>query len=304
MRRTSCAVGLAALLLAAGCNNFRGIWPSGNAQVQPRPLPDTVDAATLVRSLNDNAARLQSLQAEDVAIDVRADGQHVGLSGIMSCQKPRNFRLVATVFGSQAVDLGSNDREFWYWIKQADPPYLVHCAYADLARGGVYVPFPFQPDWVLETLGMAEYSPDPARYQVAVGPTSVQLVEQTTSAQGQPVKKVTFFDKKTGPSGRPTVIAHALQDANGREICSARVSSLQAAGNTGAVIPQVVTLIWPAQKVEMKMTLTGVRVNGLQPGQPVAVFARPQLRNVPEIDLAHLPAQPTGMVQRVRGSMR
>jgi hypothetical protein len=304
MRQIPCALGLAAILLFGGCHNFKGVWPASNpGQAQARPLPENIDAATLVRSLNDNAARLQSLQATDLTIDAREGSQPVGLTGIMNCQKPKNFRLVAYVLGCQAVDMGSNDQEFWYWISKADPPYLVHCSYQDLARGGVYLPFPFQPDWVLETLGMAEYNPS-ANYQVQVGPKVVYLIEQTTSAQGQPVRKVTVFDRTTAASGRPTVVAHQLQDANGKEICSAQVSDLRLDQASGALYPHVVKLTWPAQKIEMKMTLDGVRLNGLQAGQPLPVFQRPQLRNVREVDLARLPAQPTGQVQRVRGSMR
>jgi hypothetical protein len=303
MRRILRAAGLAALLLTTGCHNFKGVWPAGNTQAQGRPLPDSVDAATLVRSLNQNAAQLQSLQADDVIIDAREGSERVGLTGVMSCQRPRNFRLVASVFGSQAVDLGSNDREFWYWISRADPPYLIHCSYQDLARG-VQVPFPFQPDWVLEALGMAEYNPAGA-YQVAVGQKTVQLLEQTTSAQGQPVRKVTVFDKVTAPSGRPTVLAHVLQDSAGKEICSARIANVTVDRATGAVIPHKVTLSWPSHQIEMTMQLEGVRVNALPAGQPLTVFARPQMKNVRELDLARLPpVQPTGQVQRVRGSMR
>jgi hypothetical protein len=100
------------------------------------------------------------------------------------------------------------------------------------------------------------------------------------------------------------VIAHVLQDANGKEICSAQVADLKVDAATGAAYPHVVKLTWPAQKIVMKMTLDGVRLNGLPAGQQLQVFQRPQLRNVREIDLARLPAQPTGQVQRARGSMR
>jgi hypothetical protein len=299
MRQLSFAAFLAATLAFTGCLP-KDIW-SGNAQARVRPLPQNVDAATLIASVNDNARRLQSLQADDVIIDAREGRESVGLSGVMSCQKPRNFRLVAQFMGSQAVDLGSNDQEFWFWIKQGDP-HLIHCSYQDLARG-VYVPFPFQPDWVLEALGMTEYNPS-GSYQVAVDARTVQLFEQTTSAQGQPVRKVTVFDRMTAASGRPTVLAHVLQDARGQEICSARIGRVQVDRTTGGVYPYLVTLVWPAAKVEMTMRLDGVRLNVLPVGQRLTVFARPQLRNVPDLDLAHLPAQPTGQVQRVRGSMR
>jgi hypothetical protein len=132
----------------------------------------------------------------------------------------------------------------------------------------------------------------------------VDLIQQTTSAQGQPVYKLTVFDRASVAT-RPTVVAYQLLDAKGSLICSAQVNDTYPPDkNTGAVVPRAVTLSWPAQKMEMKLRLDGVRINGLPAGQQLTVFTRPQMRNVREIDLAHLPAQPTAQVQRVRGSMR
>ena len=106
----------------------------------------------------------------------------------MICQKPRNFRLSAKALGNTAADLGSNDREFWFWISKNEPPYLYHCSYEDYARG-VRMPLPFQPDWIVEALGVGEY--DPAKnYRVVPSGAGVDLVEETTS-QGQPVRKIT-----------------------------------------------------------------------------------------------------------------
>jgi hypothetical protein len=301
MRQITSALGLAALLLFAGCN--KPWWRQPSANPPPKVVgPETVDAATLVSSLNANAQRLQSLQVDDLDIQAHADNQEVGLVGVMSCQKPRNFRLMANCFGSQAVDMGSNTQEFWWWISKADPPYLVHCAYQDLARGNVYLPFPFQPDWVVEALGLGEYNPT-GNYQVKMNPQTVELIEQTTSLQGQPVRKVTVFDRATAGTAWPKVTAHVLQDSAGTEICSARIVDYRADKATGAVVPHQVVLSWPAQKIRLDMKLDGVKVNALTEQRAAALFSRPQLRNVRDIDLAHLPAQPTGQVQRVRGAM-
>ena len=300
MRQITSALGLAAVLLLAGCKP----WLRPDPPTPPAAAgPQTVDAATLVNSLNANAQRLQSLQVDDLEIQAHEGSEQVGLSGVMSAQKPRDFRLMANVFGSQAVDMGSNNQEFWWWISKADPPYLVHCAYADLARGNVYLPFPFQPDWVVEALGMGAYNPA-GTYQVKMNPKTVELIEQTTSLQGQPVHKVTVFDRATAGTQWPKVVAHVLQDSGGTEICSATIVDYRADKATGAVVPHRVVLSWPAQKIRLDMTLDGVRVNALNEQRAAALFSRPQLRNVREIDLARLPAQPTGQVQRVRGSMR
>src|SRR5690348_12644246 len=119
MRQMTSALGLAAVLLLAGCRP----WLRQPAPTPPPRAagPVSVDAATLVGALNANAQRLQSLQVDELDIQAHADNEQVGLVGVMSCQKPRNFRMMANVLGSQAVDMGSNNQEFWWWISKSDP---------------------------------------------------------------------------------------------------------------------------------------------------------------------------------------
>ena len=66
----------------------------------------------------------------------------------------------ALVQRKPVADFGSNENEFWYWISQDNPPYLYHCNYSDLSQGNVKLPFPFQPDWVLEVVGAPGVIPD------------------------------------------------------------------------------------------------------------------------------------------------
>src|SRR5260370_42498277 len=115
----------------------------------------------------------------------------------MICRKEREFRMIADAVGSRVVDLGSNQQEFWYHISKAEPPYLFYCSYKDLAQG-VQMPFPFQPEWVMEAMGMGNYG-SPEQYTLA-SPSqrgTWELVQQTVNSQGQPVRKVTVFNQAT-----------------------------------------------------------------------------------------------------------
>src|SRR5262249_27578444 len=152
--------------------------------------------------------------------------------------------------GQPTVDIGSNDQEFWYWISKAKPPYVFHCAYTDLDRGGVPLPFPFQPDMILAALGMAEYDPNKS-YEVKTNPRTVELIDSTT-VQGQPVQKVTVFNRNPASRDQPVVVAHVLRNAQGREVCSATVSEVRVDPATGAVIPRRVRLVCQAERVELK----------------------------------------------------
>jgi len=301
MRAVISGLGLGLLTLLAGCNLFPPRPNPSGGGTGPQLPSGTPTAPQLVTYLNANSQKLQSLQCQDVDLDCTQKLQSVHLGAKLACQKPKNFRLVASLMGNSAVDLGSNDQEFWYWISKADPPYLFHCGHQDYGTGKVKMPFPFQPEWVMEALGLVEL--DPAKnYQVTTHQRTVELVEQTTSPQGTPVRKVTIFNRN---SNNVQVAAHVLQDANGKEICAAYVSEVHHDRATGAVVPRRVQLVWPSEKITLKMKLDGVTINPqLDQQRTAALFGRPRMPDVQTYDLARgLDAGPSGLRQ-TRGYSR
>jgi hypothetical protein len=271
MRSIIAAVSLTVLLLVVGCNV---VSPhrrdGGNTKIDTAATPT---ADMLVAYLNREAARLQkddALQCTNLAIDCKANGQAVGLGGSMICQKPRNFRLQAKVLSQPAVDIGSNDKEFWYWISKNEPPHLFHCSYEALERG-VNIPFPFQPDMVVSALGLAEH--DPAKkYQLNVAKNYIELIEPATSAQGQPIQKVTVFNRTEAAPPVPQVIAHVLKDAKGNIICKATIRRV-----TDARWPQEMIFNWPAQNIEMKLQMNNLQVVRVDALKAERVFTRNNL---------------------------
>src|SRR5262245_51108017 len=132
------------LVLLAGCNKFP--WINNNPAPRTtvnEPAPPQV--SQLVAYLNDNARKSQAVQSTRVEMDARQKLLGISLSGKLVCEKPRNFRLKASMSGKPGVDLGSNDNEFWFWTSQENPPYVMHCSYQDIAQKPIAMPIPFQP---------------------------------------------------------------------------------------------------------------------------------------------------------------
>lgn len=300
MRYALYGLGLGSALVIAGCH-----WPfmRNNQQAVPPQAQATAEvptAAALIAQLNANAQHVQSVDCRDLDLDARQGRQAVGLTGWMVCQKPKNFRMSGKVVGKQAVDMGSNSQEFWYWISEAQPPYIFHCSYEDFARGTARMPFPFQPDWILEAMGIAEYR-SPENYQVVPHPNNIELIEHTLSPQGQKVRKVTVLNRGRGNQ----VTAHLLQDANGKLICGAYITETMQDRATGVFLPRRLNLVWPAENMELKMKLDNVTVNGQLAADRVArLFTRPSMANVASYDLARGLDPAAGPVQRTRGSMQ
>jgi hypothetical protein len=306
MRRLTALLGLGAVLLAAGCNMFLrrdgggGSAPTAEVQAPPPQV------GQLVAYLNDNAARCQAIQSNNVVMDCRQGIRSVGLDALMACQKPRDFRLRGKILGQPGVDIGSNSEEFWYWISKDDPPYVYHCSYQDMARGA-RLPFPFQPDMVVAALGMAEYDRDPAHYELKVNPQTLELSQAATPPQGQAVRRVTVFARTQQREPRPQVLEHILRDAQGHDVCKATVLEVQrvaTVSGASVVVPHRVRLAWPAQKMEMTMTINSPTVHerAIEPDRAAMLFSRRDLAHLQSFDMARraVDGGPGGL-QRVRG---
>ncbi len=284
-------IALGCLLLVLGCDHTR--W---NIFRGPDPPPATKvpSADQLVAYLNDNAGRIQTLSSDNLSMTCSQGLQSIGLnSGKIRLEKPRNLRLVADLAGKRALDLGSNDQEFWFWISELKPPYQFYCSHKALQEGKVKsMPFPFQPDWVVEAIGLGPYGPA-EKYERQYDNQTVKLIEKTRSPQGQAVRKVLVFSRRPVQPPTPQLMScHLVDDASGKEICSATILETKLAGKDNGIVPHRLELRWPENNLKMVMVLSGMTANdALVP----AAFQRP--RDVPAFDLAtrRLDAQPQGL---------
>jgi hypothetical protein len=297
MRRFLPAFAYCILLLLIGCTPP---WSSVvNPPKQSVYLSQTPTPAQLVAQLNATSQRMRSLECGDVDISTKQAGQNPpDVLGAMLCRAPMDFRLRANVVGQPALDVGSNSQEFWFWMSKAEPPGLYYCSYADLARGGVRLPFPFQPAWVMEALGMADRDPNGAYEPVKATKDSFELIERTTGPQGQPVRKVTVFSRTQSL----VVIGHRLEDASGREICSAQILERTFDRANQVVVPQKIQLNWRAAELTMKLKLGNIRINPPIDAEREVAFRRPQIKNINSYDLAQV-NQNNG-IQRTGGPVR
>lgn len=300
MRSIIAAAAVVVILVALGCNNLphkRDLNPPSSA-VAPK-------VEDLIGYLNREADRLrpeEAMRCQNLDIDAKANGQPVGVGGMMLCQKPRNFRLQAKLVGQPAVDIGSNNDEFWYWISKNEPPYLFHCSYEALARG-TKIPFPFQPDLVVAALGLSKYDPN-KRYELKAPPRAnyYELIETTTSPQGQPIYKVTVFNRNQATPPTPQVIAHVLRDAKGTVLCQATIRRVQRDSQTGTVWPELVVFEWPAQKISMKMQFNRVEIIKMTDDMAKYAFSRRGLA-YQSYDLATRTSDGPANVQRAGATM-
>jgi hypothetical protein len=221
-----------------------------------RVAADAPSAELLVAYLNDYARRIQTLECGRLDFDAKQGLQSVGLTARLAYRRPRDFRLIGEVAGNRAVDIGSNHRECWYMFFKSEPQYLFIFPRQELAEGKLHTPFPFPPDWILDTLGLAEY--DAKTCTVVARKETVELIRPVVSPQGGRLRAVTVFNRVPDPI---QVAGYRLEDAHARELCSVTVSEVQHDRPSGAVLPRRLQFDWPAEKVRLRLKLDEIKVN-------------------------------------------
>jgi RNA polymerase sigma factor (sigma-70 family) len=261
---TRAAVLLAAVLITSGAGFY--VFAESNKGKSEPEVAKTTDftlrvpsgkpsAALLVAYLNDNARRVQTLTGR-LFIDLRIDRQAIGLDGRMAWRKPGELRVKCRVAGNEAVDLGSNEAECWLLCSKSDPASIFRAPRKDLAAKGK-APLPFDPDWIAEALGIAEYDPDKPR-EVVVLPDAVELVEKATSPQGKALRKVVVFNPTPD---KVQVKGYRIEDDDGNVLGRVTVQETQLDKASGAVVARKLRLEWVESKADIRLEFVEIKVN-------------------------------------------
>ncbi len=298
----------------AGCT-----WVRDNMGINKEPPRGSgpiqkVTADQLTGYLNIQAAKIQTLSYGEARLVARDHGVPMpSLRGNLAASQPRNFRMTGQggAMGAK-VDLGSNPDQFWvYFDAPTVKPMFVFASHTDFENGRAKLPggIPFEPDWVMQALGMTTY---PATHQYTAEVNEKErtytLSWQTTTPSGLQVRKEVIFDSDDAAGTRPQVKRHVIRDMKGKIICVADVKSARtvplgapvapvAPGTpgadpraaTGATVqyPTQIVLRWEEQKFEMDLSLDGAQVNQqLTDEQTRRLFSRPNIPGATPVDLA------------------
>ncbi|MCI0700579.1 MAG: hypothetical protein L0241_05820 [Planctomycetia bacterium] len=300
------ALFLVAVILcpAVGCEWMKNIGEKKITQKDGGPLAK-VAPDQLVTYLNDRAARLQSLSYGEARVVARDNSRAIPLSlpalrGYVDASQPRNFRMTATGTVGGKVDLGSNQDQFWVYVDApSSNPLFVFASHSDFESGKAKIPggIPFEPDWVMQALGMATFPPNNQYTARADDKTrTYHLTWPSTTPNGVAIVKEVVFDGDAATGNRPQVKKHIVRNAKGKVICSAEIKTAQTvqtgerdAKNQPLAVqyPTQLVLRWEEQKFEMDLELKSAQPNkGFTEEASRRLFSRPTIPGTTPIDLA------------------
>lgn len=292
MRLAPLCIAAAALLSAAACRSI-SVWPNAGQRAAPVSATSKEQIVALVnRNVSgDDGEALKSWRCMQAKFQMAP--MPMAADGTVIVEAPRSFRLRVShpIGGGDELDVGSNPEQFWIW--QKDMPNLLTAQHADMGLALQHFRIPFQPDWVLEVMGVVPI--DGAQYELRpAGNRHVELVARSQSPAGESVTKVIRVDPRRG-----WVTAHELWGENGRAIAAAEFSDHEPDPRSNVVLPRKIRIHWPEAELDLRITLKHLEVN--PPQLPELVWQLPHKAGSQPLDMGdyarrHLGAEP---IQRV-----
>ena len=291
-----CIAAISLILCQSGCHWING----GIGSLSPfQPNLDPIfehnaSKVEIIDHLNANTSRLRSWQSEDATIKVKSPASPIPipLGATISVEAPRNFRLRAHGTLAQA-DMGSNDDRLWFWVNPGPVDNVVTARHEDVPMIQQYERLPFDPDWLMEVLGVVPLERSEVELHSPPDPRShfSSLVFVRTARDGKRYQRIVTIDNRVG------IVEHRLIDlSNKRGTLIARATLSGHRSVDGTMLPHRIFLEWPMTKTEFVMTLKDIQVNGAIDQDQWKV---PQMDNLPTIDLGERIAAIYGLDRRV-----
>ncbi len=228
------------------------------------PARDGESAAELLVDHNKNAEKVQSVEARP-NIKVANRRQIIPVDGRLAIDLPRNFKLELSGPVSKVADIGSNEKEFWFWVKENRDQAVYFCNYN--ANGSSPLAASFQPDWIVEALGLRVIpESEAATIKVTPGePGTWLLTQRQTTGSGETTYKETVLSAATHRILKHRVYASdnktLLTEATITEYDNYRVPADGEKPAETVYLPKVCRLKWEQEKLMLEVSLSKVQVN-------------------------------------------
>jgi len=292
-------IGLVLLVLLVstqpGCQIFRK-----HSRSSATPLPvqfnQLPSQQQLIASLNARSARVRQLSSR---VTVNLPGAPK-IRGNLQVEFPNRMRMTAGIMGASelGVDVGSNDQDFWIWSKASlpgQPPALYHANHSAFQTSAVRQSIPLEPKWVIEAIGLVNFSPTDVHYGPVMTPDGrmkLTTVHQTASG---PQYRVTLLTASTG-----LIEQQAMYDSAGKRIAYVNSLKYRNYPDDQMSLPQKIELFMTQPdgtdlKIELEAGTYSFRING----DTNQLWRMPNPPQVQKIDLTQVsnlgqPQRPTG----------
>jgi len=240
--------------LLTGC-----VWNNPWVRREPETrLSINPTKAELVGYLNANIERIQTWRSTNVRISAKGPGVlSIPLSGTISVESPKKFRLTVESIGGREADLGSNSNRFWFWVRRSNIKKVITCRHDQIDQLQNHLPIPFDPDWLMEALGVVPID-ETVVTKLAPDPKTgfISLVSQQAGPNDLPVRRVILVDPRKGE-----IVSQTLHNEFGKTIAQATFGEYRYDEQSGTSLPHRIELDLPEARVRMTLKFDQIEVN-------------------------------------------
>ena len=215
------------------------------------------------------------------------------LRTFIAVDRPRRFRMTAeTSFSGQEMDLGSNDDQYWIWIRRGERRAVYHGRHDRFYQSLAKEILPVPPTWLVEALGIVEFNPT-GQHE---GPTTtsagqLEIRSRIPTPTGELIK-VTRVDAQRG-----WVMQQEVYDARDESqlLASAAASDFNYYPEHGVSLPRSVQIELPPANRQFSLTIDNHVINQNHV-DPVQMWSLPKPPGAELVDLNNLSSPPPNYV--------
>lgn len=275
----------ALLLAASGCHIFGGLFH--------RPPPCVLSPAAtkqeIVAHVNRNITPAGGVPPLTAWRCIGASLKFRGAPPIpatIDVEAPHRIRIRAQMpfTYSEVVDFGSNDQEVWMWEYRM--PGVMTIPHEQLPEALAQMQIPFEPEWLMEVLGVVPVNVDDFELVVPSTPANyIELVANRSSPTGETVRRVLRIDLCRGQ-----ISEHRVESLDGRVIASAHLSNYGADAGGRYMLPHLIKIEWPETDSSMTLGIGDIIAN--PPPHGLVSWEVPEKAGVPRINFPGAGAVP------------
>jgi hypothetical protein len=244
---------------------------------EPRTLPEAATLEQIVEKVNGNTAKIISAQSTQARL--KAAGVPGTLVANIAIMSPKRLHLQGSLIVPQ-LDMGSNDDEFWIWVKNAPQPAVFVCKHEQFAQSNARQFIPIEPERLIETIALPHIDPNLViSAPQIVGANRIEIISRLPTQMGD-LKRSMIVDGWNG-----YVLEQHIYDPLGATVASSITSRHKHDPTTGAAMPRTIEMSWPTAKMSFTLTVTDWTINGISP-ENAAIWQVPQPKDYPIVDLA------------------
>ena len=247
----------------------------------------------VVTAINANSSRVQQLHSNDVQLSI--PGQIGRLSATLDFERsptpeesPGRFRLGGEALGSRQLDLGSNDREYWMWVKQNKPPTVLWGRHTEFYRSAAQEVLPVPPSFIVDAMGIVSIDPRSLIYEQLYASSSgvpgvLEIRTRIPTPRGD-LTRVFHVDES-----RAAILQQAVYDTNAtppKLLAVADASDFAYDGQYGVSLPRTIKVQLPPAGLAFNFEVGSNTIN--QPvTNPDLLWSMPKLDGHQYLDLAN-----------------